>query len=152
MMSLTALPACSASGKSATSVRTASGLRSNRTVISVTMPSGAFRADDHAAQIRPDLVQRVAAQGHHAAVGAHHREPEDMVGGEAVLQAVRAARVLRHVTPDRADDLARRVGSVVQVVGGHGGGDAEVGHPRLDDRALVLARRRRGSRASGPAR
>ena len=39
MMSLTALPACSASGKSATSVRIASGLRSNRTVISVTMPT-----------------------------------------------------------------------------------------------------------------
>ena len=99
---------------------------------------GAFRADDQGAQVRPDLVQRVAAQGDHAAVGAHHREPEDMVCGEAILQAVRAARVLRHVAPDSADDLARRVGSVVQLVGGRRGGDAEVGHARLDDRALVL--------------
>jgi hypothetical protein len=38
-MSLTALPARSASGKSATRVRTASGRRSSRTVTSVTIPS-----------------------------------------------------------------------------------------------------------------
>ena len=82
---------------------------------------GALRPDDHRAQIRPDLIQRVAAQGDHAPVGAHHREPEDMVGGEAILQAVRAARVLRHVSPDRADHLARRVRRVIQVERGNRG-------------------------------
>ena len=61
-----------------------------------------------------------------------------MVCSEAIFQAVRAARILRNVPSDRADDLARRVGSVVQLVGSHRRGYAEVGHARLDDRALVL--------------
>ena len=51
-----------------------------------------------------------------------------MVGREAVLQAVRTARVLRDVAADRADDLAGRVGSEVQVVRGR---------PRRRCRALV---------------
>ena len=59
-----------------------------------------------------------------------------MVDREAVLQAVRAARVLGDVAADRADLLARRIGRVVVAVPDHRLGDLEVRHARLDDDAL----------------
>ena len=138
-MSLTALPACSAS-------REVGDQRADRLGLAQ-QPHGDLGDDaercpptrrPRARRSGPTWSSESPPSGDHAAVGAHHREPEDMVGGEAVLQAVRAARVLRHVAADRADDLARRVGRVVQVVRGHRVGDAEVGHARLDDCALVL--------------
>ena len=50
------------------------------------------------------------------AVGRDQLDAGHVVGGEAVLQAVRAAGVLRDVAADRADLLARRVGRVVVAV------------------------------------
>src|SRR3712207_7896502 len=45
----------------------------------------------------------------------HDAQAGHVVRREAVLEAVRAAGVLGDVAADRADDLARRVGRVVEV-------------------------------------
>ena len=72
----------------------------------------ALGADERAEQVVAGPVELLAADLHELAVGQHELEPGDVVGGEAVLEAVRAAGVLGHVAADRADDLARRVGRV----------------------------------------
>ena len=138
MMSLTALPACSASGKSATSVRTASGLRSNRTMISVTTPTvpseptiTARRSGPTWSNESPPTVTTLPSA--HTIVS-----PRTWLVVKPYFRQCAPPEFSATLPADRADDLARRVGCVVQVVGGHRGGDAEVGHPRLDDRALVL--------------
>ena len=51
----------------------------------------AFRADEHAAEIKPDAVGSIAADPMHAAVGQHHLHAQDVVGGDTVIKAVRAA-------------------------------------------------------------
>ena len=100
---------------------------------------GALGADDRAEQVVAGGVGGRAAERHGVAVGGDEVGAEDVVGGEAVLEAVRAAGVLRDVAADRADLLARRVGRVVVAVRGRRPGDVEVDHAGLDDGALVVA-------------
>jgi glycolate oxidase len=63
---------------------------------------------------------------------------EHVVDREAVLEAVRAAGVLRDVAADRAHLLRRRVGRVVEAGVGDRARDVEVGDPRLDDDLAAL--------------
>ena len=63
---------------------------------------------------------------------------EHVVDREAVLEAMRAARVLRDVAADRADLLRRRVGGVVEALGGDRLRHVEVGDARLDRDAAAL--------------
>src|SRR4029450_12129168 len=72
------------------------------------------------------------------AVGQDDLEAGDVVGGEAVLEAVGAARVLGNVAPDGADLLAGRVWGGVETFRGDLLGDLEVEHPRLDGGPLVV--------------
>ncbi len=51
--------------------------------------------------------------------------------GQAVLEAVHPAGVLRHVAADAAGELGGGVGGVEQAVGRGGVGDRQVAHPRL---------------------
>ena len=99
-------------------------------------PERPLRADEHAEQVGPGDSGARAAEPHELAVGEHDRQAGDVVDGEAVLEAVRAARVLGDVAADRADLLARRVRRVVETLRRHGLGHLEVGHARLDDDAL----------------
>ena len=87
-----------------------------RTVTSVTTPEQALGAGHQAEQVVGLGVEMLAAEPHHLAVRQHHLEPEHVVGGEAVFQAVHAARVLGDVAADRAGDLARRIGRVVEAL------------------------------------
>ena len=61
-----------------------------------------------------------------------------MVGGDAVLEAVRSAGVLRHVAAQGAGALAGGVGGVVEPVGQRRIGEAGVDDARLDHRAAAL--------------
>ena len=97
----------------------------------------ALRADEDAAQVVAGQVELLAAQLDDRAVGQHDLQAADVVRGEAVLEAVRAAGVLGHVAADRAHDLRRRVGRV-EVRGPDRGRDGDVRHPGLADDALVL--------------
>ena len=100
-------------------------------------PERALRAEHHAAQVRPGLLAGVAADRHQRAVGQHDLGGQHVVGGEPVLEAVRAAGVLRDVAADRAHLLAGRVGRVVQPVRRRRLRDRQVGDARLDDRPPV---------------
>ena len=96
-----------------------------------------LRADEGAEQVEPGRVELLAAQPCDLAVGEHELEAGHVVGGEAVLEAVRSARVLGDVAADRADDLRGGVGRV-EVVGPDRLGDRDVRHARLDQHALVV--------------
>ena len=64
-------------------------------------------------------------------------QAEQVVGGDAVFQAVRAARVHADVAADHAGELAGRVGGVEEPLPRHRVGDADVGHPGLHHGAAV---------------
>ena len=100
-------------------------------------PQRALGAEEHPAQVRPGLLAGVRAEGDHRPVGQHHLHLEHVVRGEPVLQAVRAAGVLRDVAADRADLLAAGVGRVVEPVRRGGRGDLQVRDAGLDDGAAV---------------
>ena len=91
----------------------------------------AFRADDHAEQVEPAPFEWLAAQPDDLAVHQHQFDAQDIVGGQAVFQAVHPAGVLRHIAADGAGDLAGRIGRVVEAVAFHRLGDREVGDARL---------------------
>ena len=75
----------------------------------------ALGADERAEQVGPRVVARERDE---LAVGQDDVDGEHVVDREAVLEAVRAARVLGDVAADRADLLARRVGRVEEAVAG----------------------------------
>ena len=113
MIAETASPASSIESKPASSVSTASGRRSSRSVALVTTASVPSDPTSTPSRSRPGRIEHGAAEVHQLAVRQHRFDAEHVVHGEAVLQAVRAAGVLGDVAADRADDLARRIGRVV---------------------------------------
>ena len=100
-------------------------------------PERALGADDHAEEVGPVRVERLAAELDDLAVREDEGQAGDVVRREPVLQAVRAARVLGDVAADRAHLLARGVGRVEEAVGGDGTRHVEVRDARLDDDALA---------------
>ena len=131
----TAAPASSVWPNPASSVRTASGARRIRSRSFVAMPERPLRADERPEQVRPLVPHRQLDQ---LAVGQHDLRAQHMVDREAVLQAVRASRVLGDVAADRADLLRRRVGRVVEAVRRDRRGHVEVRDARLDDDLATL--------------
>ena len=97
----------------------------------------AFRADDEAEQIGARRVGERAAQLDQLAVGQHRLDPEHVMNGEAVLEAMRAAGVLGDVAADRAHLLARRIRRVVVAERRDPPGDVEIGDARLHRHPLV---------------
>jgi hypothetical protein len=61
-----------------------------------------------------------------------------VVGGYAVLEAVRAAGILRHVAADGTRGLTRGIGDVVESVAGGGLREPGVDDAGLDDRAAAF--------------
>ena len=112
-------------------------VRRMRTVTSVMTPEQALGTGQHAEQVVAAGIEVLAAEAHHLAVHEHDLEAQDVVGGDAVFQAVDAARVLGDVAADGAGDLARRVGRVVEAGVPDRLGDGEVGDARLDHGAAV---------------
>ena len=137
MMSETAAPPASIVSNAASSVCTVSGRRRIRTVIFVTTASVPSEPTSSAEQIRTWRVHERAADVHELAVRKHRLDPEDVMHGEAVLQAVRAAGILGDVAADRADLLAGRIRRVVVTERRHLTRDLEVGDAGLDGDALV---------------
>src|SRR5438093_877133 len=73
----------------------------------------AFRSHDETDQIRSRRVGERALEAEELSVGHDRLDAEDVMRGEAVLQTVRAAGILRDVAADRAHLLARRIRRVV---------------------------------------
>jgi hypothetical protein len=94
----------------------------------------AFAADQHAHQVEPGGVERLRAELDRLAFDRVAAHAQHVVDRQPVLQAVHAAGVLGHVAADRAGDLARRVGRVVQPVRRGGLADRDVAHAALHTR------------------
>ena len=105
---------------------------------SVMTPSSPSEPGDQAEEVVAGAVQVPAAEAHHLAVDHHHLDAQDIVGGEAVFQAVHAARVLRDVAADRAGDLAGGIGRVIHAAVGDRIADGEVGDAWLHHGAAVV--------------
>ena len=71
---------------------------------------GPLRAHHDAGQVVAGPVLGLAAHPHQLPRARHHLEAQDMVHRDAVLQAMRSARVGRDVAADGGDHLARGVG------------------------------------------
>ena len=90
-------------------------------------------AVEESAPVGADVFTARAAPLHDLAGGEHGFDPEDVVRGHAVFQAVRAAGVEGDVAADGANGLAGGVGRKVQAVRCRGEGHVEVDHAGLDD-------------------
>ena len=106
MIAATQSPACSLLKKPMSMARAHSGLLQDAHGDLGDHAQEPLGAGHQAEQVVALGVQVLAAETHHVAVRQHHLEAEDVVGGEPVLQAVHAARVLGDVAADRARDLA----------------------------------------------
>ena len=94
----------------------------------------AFRAGEEREQVEAGRVERVGAERQTLAVDRDDLDLQDVVDRQAVLQAMHAAGVLRDVAADRARDLRRRIGRVVQAVRRGGLRDREIAHAGLHAR------------------
>ena len=113
--------------------RAGCGFGSSFTVTSVITASMPFRADHQRQQVVARRVERLGAELDRLAVDGEAAHAQHVVHRQAVLQAVHAAGVLGDVAADRAGDLARGVGRVVQAVRRRRLGDREVAHAGLHD-------------------
>ena len=132
MIALTVAAPSSTSSKSSSSVRTAGGFGVRRTAMRVAMPSVPSLPTNAPRRSSPAGSGSSAAEHGDLAVGQHDLDGEHVGAGDAVGQAVRAARVVGDVPADRAALLARRVGREVQAVGGDRPAEVEVQHAGLD--------------------
>ena len=73
----------------------------------------AFGAGDDAHQIVAGILRGLAADAQDLAVHQHDLAAEHVVGGHAVFQAMHAAGIFRDIAADRAGDLRRRIGRVI---------------------------------------
>jgi hypothetical protein len=99
-----------------------------------------FAPDDGTAQIV--TVNVLAAVGRDAepddlAIRQDHLEAEDVIGGDAVFERVRATRVHGDVPADGASGLRRRIRRVEQTVRFYGISDPRIDAAGFDERAAV---------------
>ncbi len=94
----------------------------------------ALRPDHERKQVEPGGVERLAAELDDLALDRDRAHPQHIVQGEAVFQAVHAARVLGDVAADRAGDLRGRIGRVEKPAGRSRLRDREIGDAGLHAR------------------
>ena len=94
-------------------------------------PQHAFGAGHQRQHVQPGRVEAVGADRHRLAFDGQHLELEQVVNGQAVLEAVHATGILGHVAADGAGDLRGGVRRVVEPEGRGGLGNGEIAHPGL---------------------
>ena len=97
-----------------------------------------LRARDDAHQVVAGILRRLAADAQDLAAHQHDLAAEHVVGGHAVFQAMHAAGIFRDIAADRAGDLRRRVGRVVEAGVRHRLADREIGDAGLGDDDTVV--------------
>ena len=80
----------------------------------------------------------LAAETDDLAAHQHDLEPQNIIGGEAIFEAMHAAGVFRDIAADRTGDLRRRIGRVIKALGFHRLGDRQILHAGLHARAAVF--------------
>ena len=98
----------------------------------------ALRSGHQAEQVIALGIQVLAPDADHLAGDQRHLDAEKVVGGEAVFEAVHAARVLRHIAADGTGDLRGGIGRVIEALAFHRLGDGEIGDARLHHRGAVV--------------
>ncbi|MNZ08209.1 hypothetical protein D3C78_250040 [compost metagenome] len=91
----------------------------------------AFGAGEQCQQVETGAVQGIAAEGQAFALDREDFHLEQVVHGQAVLEAVHATGVLGDIAADGAGNLRGRVRRVVQAVGRGRLGDGQVAHAGL---------------------
>ena len=91
----------------------------------------ALAAGQEAEPVVAGGVEVGAADVEDVALDGDDLQPEQIVRGDAVFQAMGAAGVHVDVAADHAGKLGRRVGGVEEAVGGYSIGNADVGDPSL---------------------
>ncbi len=114
MIAATQLPASSVAAKPINKARAVGGFRQDAHGDLGDDAEQALGAGHHPHQVVTPGVEMLAAEADDLAVDHHDLEAEEVVGGEAVFEAVHAARILRDIAADRAGDLAGRVGRVIK--------------------------------------
>jgi hypothetical protein len=89
----------------------------------------------------PQTSRRIeirAAKLDHGAIHQHHGHAHQVVGGHAVSEAMRAARIHRDIAADGTGKLRRGIGRVEETLRLHRAGDGKIGAPGLHaDEAVV---------------
>src|SRR3984885_4492679 len=98
----------------------------------------AFRTRDDSHQVVARAFGGLAADAKHFARHQHNLAPEHVVGGHAVFEAVHAARILRDVAADRARNLRRGIGRIIEAGMRHRLADGEIGDPGLRHHRPVI--------------
>ncbi len=98
---------------------------------------GALGADEEPGEVIALRIARLAADPDHLAVREHHFQAQHVVGGDAVLERVRAARVVGDIAADGAGLLAGGIRRVVEALRADGPGEMQVDEPRLHHRELI---------------
>ncbi len=97
----------------------------------------AFGADEDAEEIVAGRVERFSAEVDERAIGENDFEAEDVRGGEAVFEAMRAAGIFGDIAADAARGLRRGIGRVEIALRLDAVGDVEIEDAGLDDDAGV---------------
>ena len=98
----------------------------------------AFGAGDDAHQVVAGVLGRLAADADDFAGHQHDFAAQHVVGGHAVFQAMHAAGIFRDIAADRAGDLRRRIGRVVESGMRHRLADGEIGDAGLGHHHAVV--------------
>ena len=130
-------------------VRTLDGIGSSRTTISVAIPNIPSLPTKSPTRSGPQGSPWRRAEPDDGRVGQHDLELDDVIGGDAVLEAVRPAGVLGDVAADGAGRLAGGIGDVVQAVRRDRLGEPRVHHAGLERRRAGAPDRPRGSGSCG---
>jgi hypothetical protein len=93
----------------------------------------AFRAVHQRQEVVAGRVRRARSDLERFAGGRQRAHGEHVMHGQAVLQAMHAARVFGDVAAQRAGDLRRRIGRVIEPEGRGGFREREVAHAGLHD-------------------
>ena len=101
-------------------------------------PEAAFGPDEDAEQIVAIAFAVRIAEAHSSAIGENDIERDDVVEGDAVLEAVRTTRVFGDVATDRAHGLAGRIWCVLQSMRCDGTRQLRVDDTGFDVRNTIL--------------
>ncbi len=95
-------------------------------------PEEPLGAREQGKQIEPRRIERRPPEGEQFPFHGNDGHGEEVVNGEAILQAVDAPGVLRDVPADGAGDLGGGIRGVEQAIGRGGLGNREVAHAGLE--------------------
>ena len=138
MMAATQAPASGTASKLASMVRVTGAFLMIRTVASTTMPSKPSEPVIRPSRSRPARARRLAAQGDDLAARQHEFDAQQIVGGEAIFQAMQPAGVFRDIAADGAGDLAGRIGRIIKAFAFDRAGDGGIGDARLQGDAAIF--------------